>query len=103
MRALLSSWAITVKGYELEMSLLDTWKFFRSFLKTLTANDKYSLISKDKWLQTIQMHLSQKQNIFSEFFSAFFESALKFEHFQKTMTLIVYVFPKLPTIKDVLT
>ena len=29
------------------------------------------------------MHLSQKQNIFSEFFSAFFESTLKLEHFQR--------------------
>ena len=29
------------------------------------------------------MHLSQKQNVFSEFFSAFFESALNLEHFQK--------------------
>ena len=48
------------------------------------------------------MHLSQKQNIFSQFFSAFFESALKFEHFQKKMTLIAYVFPKLPTTKNVL-
>ena len=54
-------------------------------------------------MQTIQMHLSQKQNIFSEFFSAFFESALNLEHFQKKMTLIAYVFPKLPTTKDGLT
>ena len=46
-------------------------------------------------MQTIQMHLSQKQKIFSEFFSAFSESALNFEHFQKKMTLIAYVFPKL--------
>ena len=53
-------------------------------------------------MQTIQMHLSQKQNIFSQFFSAFSESALNFEHFQKKMTLIAYVFPKLPTTKDVL-
>ena len=48
------------------------------------------------------MHLSQKQKIFSEFFSAFLESALNFEHFQKKMTLIAYVFPKLPTTKDVI-
>ena len=48
------------------------------------------------------MLLSQKQNIFPEFFSAFFESALNFEHFQKKLTLIAYVFPKLPTTKDVL-
>ena len=34
-------------------------------------------------MQTIQMHLSQKQKIFSWFFSAFLESALTFEHFQK--------------------
>ena len=53
-------------------------------------------------MQTIQMHLSQKQNVFSEFFSAFFESALSFEHFQKKMTLIAYVFPNLPTTKDVI-
>ena len=48
------------------------------------------------------MHLSQKGNIFSGFFAAFFESALNFEHFQKKMTLIAYVFPKLPTTKNVL-
>ena len=53
-------------------------------------------------MHTIQMHLSQKQKIFSGSFSAFFESALNFEHFQKTMTLIAYVFPKLPTTKNVL-
>ena len=102
MRPLLSSWVITVKVIELKKWRLDTWKFFRPFLNTLTANLKYSLNSKDKWMQTIQMLLSQKQNIFSEFFSAFLESALNFENFQTKMTLIAYVFPKLPTTKDVL-
>ena len=87
---------------ELQKSLLDTWKFFRPFLNTLTANDKYSLISKDKWMQTIQMHLSQKPKNLSQFFSLFFESALNFEHFQKKMTLIAYVFRNLPTTKAVL-
>ena len=44
-----------------------------------------------------------KQNIFSQFFCAFFESALNLEHFQKKkISLIAYVFPKLPTTKDVL-
>ena len=46
-------------------------------------------------MRTIQMHLAQKQNIFSEFFTAFSESALNFEKFQKKMALIAYVFPKL--------
>ena len=53
-------------------------------------------------MHTIQMHLSQKQKIFSEFFSAFFKSALNFEHFQKKRTFIAYVFSKLPTRKNVL-
>ena len=53
-------------------------------------------------MHTLEMHLSQKQKIFSELFSAFFESALNFEHFQKKMTFIAYVFPKLPTTKNVL-
>ena len=52
-------------------------------------------------MQTNQKHLFQKENVFSEFPSAFFESALNFEHFQKKMMLIAYVFPKLPTAKDV--
>ena len=34
-------------------------------------------------MQRIQMHLSRKKNIFSEFFLPFFESALNYEHFQK--------------------
>ena len=53
-------------------------------------------------MQTIQMHLYQKQKIFAEFFSAFSKSALNLKQFQKKMTLIAYVFPKLPTTKDVL-
>ena len=53
-------------------------------------------------MHTIQMHLSQKQKVFSRYFPAFFESALNFEHFKKKMTLIANVFPKLPTTKNVL-
>ena len=102
MRASLSSWVIIVKVIELQKSLLDTWKFFRPFLHTLTANDKYSLKRQDKGMQTIQMHLPQKVNIFFWFFSPFFESAWNSEQFQKKITLIAYVFPKLRTTKDVL-
>ena len=46
-------------------------------------------------MDTIQMHLSQKQKSFSKFFSAFSETSLNFEKFQKKMALIAYVFPKL--------
>ena len=34
-------------------------------------------------MQPIQMHLSRKQNAFSEFVYAFFESTSNVEHFQK--------------------
>ena len=102
MRAPLSSGVITVKVIELQTSLLDTWKLFRPFFNTLTANDNYSLNSKDKWMQTIQMNFSQKQKIFSQFLSAVFESALNFQYFQKKATLIAFVFPKLPSTKHVL-
>ena len=71
MRAPLSSWVIPVKVIDLQKSILDTWKFFRPFLKQLTADDKYSLITRDKWMQTIQMILSRKENIFSQFFMRF--------------------------------
>ena len=53
-------------------------------------------------MHTIQMHICKKQKIFSQFFSAFFESALNFEHFQKKSMFMVYVFPKLATTKNVL-
>ena len=102
MRALLPAWVSTVKVIECQKSLLDTWKFFRHFLNTLTGNDTYSFNSKDKWMQTIQMNLSQNQNIFSELFGALIEYALNFEYFHIKMTLIAYVFPKYTTTKDVL-
>ena len=53
-------------------------------------------------MHTIQMHLSQKKKIFPEFVSAFFESALNFEHFQKKRTFIAYIISKLPTTKNLL-
>ena len=53
-------------------------------------------------MHTIQMHLCKKQKIFSQFFSAFFESALNLEPFQTKRTFIAYVFPKLPTTKNLL-
>ena len=91
-----------MKVIELQKSLLQTWKIFSRFFNIFTADDKYSLISRDNWMQAIQMHLTQKQMVFSRFFYAFFESALNFKHFEKKMTLIAYVFPKLPSTKDVL-
>ena len=46
------------------------------------------------------MQVSRKQKTFSEFFAAFLKSSFNFEHFQKKMTLIAEVFPKLRSPKN---
>ena len=81
--------------------LLVTCKVLRLFVNTLTADDKCSLLSRDNLVQPIQMDLSQKQKTVFELFCSFFKSTSKFEHFQKKMTLVTYVFPKLLISKDV--
>ena len=53
------------------------------FVNTLTADDKYSPLSRDNLTQPIRTELSQKQQTFPEFFLAFSQSTLNFEHFQK--------------------
>ena len=53
------------------------------FVNTLTADDKYSLLNRDKLTQPIRTQLSQKDTAFSEFFLAFWKYTLNFEHFQK--------------------
>ena len=58
-------------------------KILRLFVNTLTADDKYSLLNRDNLTQPIQILLSQKQNIFGQFFSAFLKYTLNFQHFQK--------------------
>ena len=78
-----------------------TWKILRLFVNTLTADDKYSLLNRGILRKRIQMPLSQKEKSFSQLFFVFFKSAFNFEHFQKNMTLIAYVFPKLRTPGDV--
>ena len=50
---------------------------------TLNADSKYSLLNRDNLTQPIQMQLSPKQKAFSQFFSAFLKSSLKFEYFLK--------------------
>ena len=53
------------------------------FVNTLTADDKYSLLNRDKLTQPIRTQLSQKHTAFSQFFLAFWICTLNFEHFEK--------------------
>ena len=64
-------------------SLLVICKIPRLFRNTLSGDGKYSLFNRDNLTQPIQMQVSRKQKTFSEFFSAFLKTSLKFEHFQK--------------------
>ena len=60
-----------------------THKILRLFTNTLTVNDKHFLLIRDNLTETIQKHLSQKQNTFFQFFLAFLKSILNFKHLAK--------------------
>ena len=77
-------------------------KILGLFVNILSEDDKYCLLYRDNLTQPIQILLSQKQKPFSEFFSVFLKSTLNFEHFQKKLTLIADVFPKVPSPKKVI-
>ena len=71
---------ISVNIIQLEKSMLALCKILRLFVNTLTDDDKYSLLYRDNLKQPIQILLSQKQQTFSPFFSAFLKSTLNFKH-----------------------
>ena len=58
-------------------------KFLRLLVKTLTDDEKYSLLYRENLTQPIQILLSQKRKTFSGFLSAFLKSTLNFAYFQK--------------------
>ena len=57
--------------------------------------DKYCLDNKQILKKPIQMQLSKKLSIFPPLFKEFLKSTLNFDHFEKKMSLVGYVFPKL--------
>ena len=77
-------------------------KLLRLFVNTLTDEFKYCLLYRDNLTQPIQILLSQKKKTFSHLFSPFLKGTLNFEHFQKKMTLIADVFPKLSSPKKLI-
>ena len=81
--------------------MLVLWKVLGLFVNTLTDDDKYCLHYRENLTQPIQIPLSEKQKTFYQFFSRYSKSILNFKHFQKKMTLIAHVFPKLPSSKKV--
>ena len=80
-------------------SLLFTCQIFGLLVNTLAADDMYPLLNRYNLKIPIQMQLSQKQKTFSEYFLKFLKPRLSFEHFEKKVTLIGFVFPTLRTAK----
>ena len=74
------------------LRLFDSW----------TADGKYSLLNRNSLTEPIQILLYHKQKTFSQFFSLFFKSTLYFEHFEKKVSPLAYVFQKFFTPKDAL-
>ena len=70
------------------------------FLNTMTANYEYSRGNRKNLPLPIQMQLSEKPKLLSQFSLTFLESTSNFEHFEKQKTLIAQVFLKLLTPKD---
>ena len=58
-------------------------KFLRLLVKTLTDDEKYSLLYRENLTQPIQILLSQKSKTFPKLSSEIFKPTLNFEHFQK--------------------
>ena len=79
--------------------LLVICKVLRMFVNIWTADDKRFLLKRDKLRQKIQMQVSEKQKTFSEFFSSILKSRFNFKHFEKKMSVIAELFPKLRTRK----
>ena len=82
-------------------SLLVIWKILELLVKTLTADHKFSLLNRDKLTRPIQMQLCKNKKAFSQLCSAFLKFRYSFQQFQKKMTLIADVFPKLMIPKNV--
>ena len=54
-----------------EKSLLLTYQILALNVKTLAADEKYSILIRENFTIPIQIHLSEKQKTFSEFLAPF--------------------------------
>ena len=82
-------------------SILVICKILRLLVKTLTVNENYSLLNRDNLTNSDEK--KKKKSLFIIFFLFFFtfsKSILNFKHFQKKITLIPDVYPKLRALKN---
>ena len=69
--------------YVAKSLLLVIYKILRLFVNKLTADDKHYMLNRHNLMPPIQIHLSQKQKTFSQFFMTFFTSLLNFKNLRK--------------------
>ena len=93
----LSDSLITAKSMELEKVSLIDMQNLGLLVNTLAAYDKYQILNRDNLMIRIEMHLFQKQKLFSLFSATFLKSRLNLNGLKKKMTLIAFPFPKLRT------
>ena len=58
-------------------------KILTLFVYTLTEDEKYSLLNRGNLTEQIEILLYKKEKNFSQLFSSFLKSTLKFEHLKK--------------------
>ena len=80
------------------MSPLLLGEMLRMFVNTLAIDLMYPVQGCENLQLPIQMQLSEKRSIFSDFFIPFLESTSNFKDFQKKMILIANIFSKLHTV-----
>ena len=58
-------------------------KILTLFVYTLTEDEKYSLLNRGNLTEQIEILLYKKEKNFSQLFSSFLKSTLKFEHLKQ--------------------
>ena len=82
------------------MSLLVICEMLGAIVNTWTIDDKYPIQNCVNLKLLIQMQLSNKRTTFSRGFPPFLAFTSIFKEFERNMIVISKVFPKLPSVKD---
>ena len=69
----------------------------------MTSDAKYSVQDSGNLPLPIQMQLSEKRKLFSQFFFPFLQSTWNFKRFEKMIIVIANVFPKFQIVKNLVT
>ena len=93
----------TVSEYPLESNVLRGPKHLGTLFNTLTTDHMNSCYNSQKFELEVQTKLSSKPSTFSATFIPFSRSTESFDHFEKKVTFIGGICPKLLIPKNVFT